>query len=232
MRDVTKQAQRAIEVAGARFAPGCETGRTAAGAYLTVNRKRVAVHIATLRCRGAADATIRLRFDKVATRLIERLQAAVAGPVPQGTTVLVTITAPIRLAAKTAAALEERIRTLLARGLSDRDRMETLYGNRVRIRLWRHDAARRPKLIGFVHNPDVDAVLLLNIVRELHDRVRAAAGAGAAIGSGDRWLVVISAAAGSAVEAYRYMYSQLRLTTPFRKVVIVFGDERVEMLAD
>jgi hypothetical protein len=47
-------------------------------------------------------AKLRLRFDKVALRLVGGLKAALASVVPEGETVAFTITAPIRLPAKTA----------------------------------------------------------------------------------------------------------------------------------
>ena len=56
-----------------------------------------------------------LRFDKIATRVIARLQSTLRDTVPDGVTVAVTITAPIRVPAKTAAALEEGIGTLVGR---------------------------------------------------------------------------------------------------------------------
>jgi hypothetical protein len=40
---------------------------------------------------------------------------------------------------------------------------------------------------------------------------------------------VISAGGSSCLEAYRYIYSQLRLATDFKKILMVFGDN-VEML--
>ena len=46
----------------------------------------------------------------------------------------------------------------------------------------------------------------------------------------DRWLVVISAGGISSLEAYRYIYSQLRMATDFKKVLMVFGDGSVGML--
>ena len=102
-----------------------------------------------------------LRFDKVAIRVIERLQSALDETVPDGMTVLVTITAPIRLPARTAAALEDRIRALLKRKSLRRDVTDTIHGNRVRIRLLKDQPVRAPKLLGFVHNPDLDPCLLL-----------------------------------------------------------------------
>lgn len=105
----------------------------------------------------------RLRFDKVATRVVERLRAALGKTVPDGMTVLFTIAAPIRVPAKTAAALEDRIRALLKRKSLRRDVTDTIHGNRVRIRLLKDQSARAPKLIGFVHNPDSDPRLLLEM---------------------------------------------------------------------
>ena len=52
-------------------------------------------------------AKLRLRFDKVALRLVGGLKAALASVVPEGETVVFTISAPIRLPAKTAVALEQ-----------------------------------------------------------------------------------------------------------------------------
>jgi hypothetical protein len=49
---------------------------------------------------------------------------------------------------------------------------------------------------------------------------------------GDRWLVVISARESSCLEAYRYIYSELRLSLHFKKTLMVFGDGRVEPLAE
>ncbi len=103
-----------------------------------------------------------LRFDEVATRVVERLRAAVSDTAPNGTTVVVTITAPIRLPGKTTASLASKIHTLLGRRAPGKDVKATIHGNRVRIRIVRGAAKRAPKLVGFVHNPDIDPRLLLD----------------------------------------------------------------------
>ena len=41
---------------------------------------------------------------------------------------------------------------------------------------------------------------------------------------------MISAEGISCVEAYRYIYSQLRMATDFMKILMVFGDGSVEVL--
>jgi len=112
------------------------------------------------------SAKPRLRFDKVATRVVERLQAALATSVPDGLAVAVTITAPIRLAAKTTAAVEEKVRALVGRGSLGRGWTGEIHGNRVRIGLLRSESERAPKLIGLVHNPDSDPLLLWEMARE------------------------------------------------------------------
>jgi hypothetical protein len=114
--------------------------------------------------------------------------------------------------------------------VSGRDEKITIHGNRIRIRVLRDASERAPKMIGFVHNPDSDPLLLLNMTRELLDVISARAGRRAMRHAGDRWLVLISASHISWLEAYRYIYSHLRMATDFEKIVIVFGDGRVGIL--
>ena len=109
MRDLNKQERTAIETVARQFSATWEKGSDPPDACMIVAWKRVAVETATLKWRRTLKvnpAKPRLRFNKVATRLIERLQAVLGETVPYGMTVLLTITAPIRLASKTAPALE------------------------------------------------------------------------------------------------------------------------------
>ena len=99
-----------------------------------------------------------------------------------------------------------------------------------KIRLLRDESERAPKMIGFVHNSDSDPLLLLNMTGELLELISAEGGRRAPQLAGDRWLVVISAAGLSCLEAYRYIYSQLRPATDFKKTLLVFGDGHVGML--
>ncbi len=107
----------------------------------------------------------RLRFDKVAVRVIASLQAAARKTVPNGATVVVTITAPIRLPAKTAVAIEDKIQILLKKKSPGRGVTATICGNHVRIRLLKHKSKRAPKLIGYVHNPETDVGQLFDMAR-------------------------------------------------------------------
>ncbi len=233
MRDLKKHERAAIQAVARRFSATWEMGSDPPGAYIVVAGKRVAVDITTLKRRGAGQANaakLRLRFDKVVTRLMDRLQATLGKTVPDGMTVLLTITAPIRLPSKTAASLEDKIQTLLGRGSPGRDLKDTIHGNRVHIRLLKDESERAPTMIGLVHNSDSDPLLLLNMTRELLELISAEAGRRAPRLAGDRWLVVISAGGISCLETYRYIYSQLRMATRFKKILMVFGDGRVGIL--
>ena len=230
MRNSNKQERAAIDAVARRFSATWEKGSDPRDAFIVVAGKRVAVDIRTLKRRGAGQkhaAKPRLRFDKVATRLIDRLRTALGDIVPDGMTVVLTITAPIRVAAKTAAALEDRIRTLLARRSPGRDEKATINGNRVQIRVLRNRSERTPRVIGFVHNADSDPLLLLDMSRELLELVSTEAGRRATKREGDRWLVVMSDRGSSLLDAYRDIYSQLRTATGFKKIVMAFGDGRV-----
>jgi hypothetical protein len=233
MGNSKKQERTAIEAVARRFSATWEEGRDPGRGYLVIAGKRIAVEMATLNPRGGGHgsaATPRLRFDKVVIRLFERLQAALGEIVPDGMTVLLTVTAPIRLASKTAAVLEDKIRTRAGRGSPDRDESATIHGNRVRIRFLRHESTRAPKMIGFVHNADSDPLLLLNMTSELHERIGGADGRPTTRPAGNRWLVLMSAGEPSRLEVYRYIYSQLRVATGFREIVMVFDDGRVGTL--
>jgi hypothetical protein len=143
---------------------------------------------------------------------------------------VLTITAPIRLASKTAVALEARLPMLSARRSPRRDRLFTVHGNRVRVRLLTHVSAQAPRSIGFVHNGDSDPVLLMNLTREWISLLNAEAGRPRARPAGGRWLVVTSVDGMSSLQAHRYICSQLPMPGAINKILIVAGDGRVEVL--
>jgi hypothetical protein len=232
MRDLKKQERAAIEAVARRFSATWEKGSDPPDAYIIVDGKRIAVDITTLKRHGTDQSNAakpRLRFDKVATRLMERLQAALGETMPDGMTVLLTVTAPIRLPSKTAASLEDRIRTILERG-SGRDAKDTIHGNRVQIRLLRDESERAPRMIGFVHNSDSDPLLFLNMTSELLELLSAQADKRPPRLAGDRWLVANRAGEISCLEVYRYIYSQLRTAAGYKKILMVFDDGSVGML--
>ena len=231
MRNLSRQERAALDAVARQCHATWVQGKGGSSATLLAGGQRVAVDVTALKPRGARrtrTARPHLRFDKVATGLLERLQAALDETVPKGSTVLVTITAPIRLASQTTAALQEKINALLERRTPGRDGQATIHGNRVRIRLLRGQSERAPGMIGFVHNPETDPLLLLDLTDELLGRFSS----GAHKRAGDRWLVMLSHRDSSCLEAYRCVYSQLRMATGFRKIFLVFSDRRVGILAE
>ena len=118
MSGLGKRERAALEAVARHFSATWEKGEAPPDAYLTIAGKRIAVEVTTTKQRIAERGGLtkpRLRFDRVALGFVRRLQAALSASVPDGRTLILTITAPIRVPSKTAAALEDNIRTYLAR---------------------------------------------------------------------------------------------------------------------
>ena len=150
---------------------------------------------------------------------------------PDGRTLILTITAPIRVPSKTAAALEDNIRTYLARQSAKGEVEQTIHGNQIRVRLVKGGSRRTTKVIGFVHNPDSDPDVLFDITLSLLERIGAKARKGAPAGStSERWLVLAGDDRFSQMEIYRQVYYQLSIPTDFKKILMVLADGRIETL--
>jgi hypothetical protein len=234
MSGLGKRERAALEAVARHFSATWEKGEAPPDAYLTIARKRIAVEVTTTKQRIAGRGGLtkpRLRFDRVALRVIRRLQAALSASVPDGTTLILTITAPIRVPSKTAAALEDNIRTYLALQSAQGEAKYTIHGNQIRVRLVKGGSRRTTKVIGFVHNPDSDPDGLFDITLALIERIGAKARNGAPAGSaGDRWLVLAGDDRFSQMEIYRQVYSQLSIPTDFKTILMVLADGRIETL--
>lgn len=107
----------------------------------------------------AARAGLRLRFNRVALRVVATLRYGLTTAVPAGEAILFTITAPVRLPGKAISGIET-----LARGLSAGERIsDAVHGNDVRLRRIRGVDAHAPRVVGLVHSPGSDADLLLDL---------------------------------------------------------------------
>ena len=156
-----KQKQAAIEAIARHFSATWEMGENPPDAYLMLARQRIALEVATIKPRLRRGVSKpRLRFDRVALGFVRRLQAALSEAVPEGKTVIVTITAPIWQPSKTASALEDIIRQpsrapVRGAGAPGEGQVQDP---------WKSDpgspckggSRRASKVIGFVHNPDPD----------------------------------------------------------------------------
>jgi len=108
---------------------------------------------------GQASNRLGLRFDKSAVRLISGLKSSLAEMVPEGEALILSVTAPIRLRAKTTAVLEDLIR-------QGGELLETINGNKVRLRRLANLPANSPKMLGFVHNPTTDAETIFALAED------------------------------------------------------------------
>lgn len=112
-----------------------------------------------------------LRFDKVALRFIERLQDALEAVVPSGKTLIVITTAPIRLPAKTAAALEGKISSALAQRPKRWRFKDIINENEIWARLVIGTVRGQSRVMAFVQNRDADPEALLDTTQSLLERV-------------------------------------------------------------
>jgi hypothetical protein len=111
------------------------------------------------------------------------------------------------------------------------DAKDTIHGNQIRVRVVKGGSKRTPKVIGFVHNPDSDPDVLLDVTHSMIKRIRAKAGEGApAVFAGDRWLVLSSEDRLSHIEPYRHVYSQLSMPNDFKRILMVLAGGRIEAL--
>jgi len=175
--------------------------------------KRVTVKAITFR--GVKEP--RLRFDRTAVGLVRRLQATLAKSVPDGKTVVVTITAPIRQDSKTSVVVEDKIRELL--GTRRAQFKATIYGNRIQVRVLKGGTSRTSGLIGFVHNPEPNPVALFDVTRSM----LACIGSGKGPPRGDRWLIVTNRDGLAPVETVRQVCSALRARTVFKRILLAEG---------
>jgi hypothetical protein len=219
MRKAGKTEQAAIQAVARHFSASVPAGRNPAGTCLTLAGKRTALAVTCIDSQAAARAKTtqpRLRFDRVALRLVDDLRTALGGSVPDGQTVLVTITAPIRLPARTATAIEEKIRKLVATRAAPARLTGTIHGNRIQVHLLKGGTGRTARLIGFVHNPDSDPSILIDVARALLARI----GSGERT-AGPRWLIVASQNGPVPVEACRHVCSQLGTGSVFERTLAV-----------
>jgi hypothetical protein len=106
-----------------------------------------------------AEGLPRLRFDRVARRVVKSLQAELAGVPSERAALVVTVTAPIRMPGSAVRELGARLRKPLP---SNFDQM--VCGNRVRARIVRCGVRGGSRVIVFVHNPEPAPTGLFRIV--------------------------------------------------------------------
>ena len=222
-----KADKAALEVVARQLAAAVHHGRRKSAACLTTGGKRIAIELVTPAFREGAGP-IRLRFDRVAVALVDRVRAALQGLLPRDRTVVITCTAPIRLAAKTAATLEETTRSLIG---SRTAAVQTalVHGNQVQVAILRGSPAGAGRVVGFVHNPGCDPAVFLELIQPLLDspRRRQVRSMGTAR---ERWLVLADERGVVPLDAYRSVCRQLHLARGFARILLVLPGGRIETL--
>ena len=111
---------------------------------------------------GKTIRSFGLRFDKVVQRIFSDLRISLESLIPEGKVVLVTVTAPIRVPAQTAAMISDLIAEKILQGKPFANNDSIILGNRVRIRIISVPGGFKQKVLGLVHNSDVNIQKLLN----------------------------------------------------------------------
>jgi hypothetical protein len=94
-------------------------------------------------------------------------------------------------------------------------------------------SSRTSKVIGYVHNPDSDPDVLMRLTQAMLQQISTAASKPRLKKfTGDRWLIVANQDGFSHIETYRHVYSQLSMSTDFKKILIVLAGGRVETLTE
>jgi hypothetical protein len=203
-----------------------------AGAILRIGGRSFALEVVTMpspvRSRSGGGKP-RLRFDRVALGSIARLRASLQPWVPDRSTIVVTMTAPIRLPSKTTAAIEQKARALLAKRGAPAGVRAMIHGNAVQVRILPGGTSRTSKVIGFVHNPDSDPRVLLELIRRLLLCTGSARGPAAGF-AGERWLVITDRNGLLPVETHRHFCSQLGLGSAFARLLVMLPGGRIESL--
>jgi len=229
MRKLSKQQLAAIEAVAKHFSTNWVQGKGPPDAYLEIGGKRVAVEVAALTRQLVGSSKPRLRFDKVVLRLVKTLQANLSAVVPEGSTVILTVTAPILLPAKTAAAIEEQVRGWLTHRSARVERQTTIHGNLIRVRIVKNISNYAQKVLGFVHNPDSNPEVILDLAHALVELIGIAADRHASARfAGQRWLVLAIEDSPTNFELYRQVCSQIMMPIAFKKVLMAHAGGRVE----
>jgi hypothetical protein len=240
--------QSAIEAVAKHISATWQSADGPPGAYLTDRGQKIALDVALIvpLQRGQKPAAkalpgplqkpvprARLREDKVAQRVLRDISSALHAYVPDGKAIILTLGAPIKLPNRLVAALTSLLLVYLKSGAENVDEKKTLLGNRVRFRVTSTDAKWASKVIGFVFSGDPAPGILANTLRSLHDEITAKSKTRPPRKfTGDRWLVLHSDHWIADIKTYRHALSQLSIRHSYSKILLVFGDRRVETLEE
>jgi hypothetical protein len=115
---------------------------------------------------NAGNSTVKklgLRFDRVVVRILGDIRQSIEQHVPKNLIVIMTITAPIKHPTKTADDVAKEIKDYLKSDIQKQDSILTVFENNIQLRVAQSSPKQSEKFIGLVHNPDIDATMLLDL---------------------------------------------------------------------
>jgi hypothetical protein len=121
--------------------------------------------------------------------------------------------------------MAEKIRSLVTARAAPARLTDRIYGNDIQAHVLKGGTTRTSKLIGFVHNPDSDPAILIDVTRSLLARADSRQGA-----AGSRWLVVAAQDSPVPIETYRHVCAQLGLRAVFDKTLVVLSGGQIASL--
>ncbi|MGH6993346.1 MAG: hypothetical protein ACREEH_08415 [Caulobacteraceae bacterium] len=218
-----------LDLLAQQFSGSWEAAEWPPDAWLTISGRRIAIEVVGVE--SALLAKARLRFDKVALRLLAGFRKTALAEEPIGAWAFLSCTAPIRLAARTAQAIEERVRKSPRQVRPRSEFAETIHGNEVRLRLL--EAQGVSQAVGFIHNRGIDPGVLFDLAEALLERLEPKGSPGApAPHVGERWLLLAANGAHAPVEICRSVLSQVSLPAELTTVVMGSRGGRLQILAN
>jgi hypothetical protein len=202
------------------------------GPRLQIGGKSVALAVLAMTVRSTGrggPVEPRLRFDRGVLRLSSGLRDALAQAVPASTAVIVTVTAPIRLRARTQAVLIEKIRAVLTKRPVPARLAATVHGNRVQVRTMKGGRRSTCPIVTFVHNPKPAPAPLFDAARALLTCLGSTELA--VRGSQrERWLVIANPHGTAPIRTIRHVAECLCAPGTFSRMLAVGARGRVEEL--
>ncbi len=227
MRSLRPEERSAADAVARHFSATWPEG----GTHLKHGGRKIAVAFAALAPRNGGRAPVakpRLRYDRVALRVIRDLRARLRPLLANGETLILTARAPILQAGKTVNALEERLRSRRAGKSRTAALKARIFGNQIGIRLL-PNAGRGSQVLVFVHSEGSKPGVIANAAQCVLECLRAKAGSAGTAAGKERWLILLGPSA--LAETCRDACAQLSGRSLFAKIVLVADGAKVEALA-
>lgn len=216
-----------------KFGGTWRVGENPPDAYLKIGAREIAVEISTLMQHVTDDRGTRPRLsdDRPAIDLANELDAELHGLIPDGQTVGLVLSSPIRKFRQTKTALAKQLRERLPDGKSfTAETVIEINGNVIKIQ--RHyDHRDNKKMWGVITNSSSSPNIMENARNILEERIAVKTKKCAGIvGNNPLWLVLINDYFLADASNYKNVLSSFSPVHPFEKVVLVNTDGTAEQI--